>query len=158
MNNRVKTPLTEHFTLEEFTKSASHPEIKNVPNATQKENIIRVAEWLEILRARYNELYPREDGKETPIIINSGFRSKMLNYAVGGSPTSNHLEGCAVDIKCQDCEQAVKFITILLQEFKKRNGARFDELFIEKLGVRFWVHFAVRKDKNRCKVSCYTAD
>ena len=87
--------LTPHFTYKEMTASKSHPEVRNVPDEKQVENLITVCLWLEKLRDRYNKHYPSEDGKEQPIKINSGYRSPMLNRAVGGQVDSNHLTGCA---------------------------------------------------------------
>ena len=87
-----------------------------------------------------------------PIVITSGYRSLEVNKKVGGSPTSNHLTGCAVDIRCVGVEQAIRYAAILLDtadEWKKD----FDELFIERNRKgRYWVHFAVRPKDNRCRV------
>ena len=49
--------LTEHFTLKEFTRSSSHPEIYNVPPPSAVENLRRVCMWLEKMRDIYNTLY-----------------------------------------------------------------------------------------------------
>ena len=87
--------LSEHFTLGEVTRSR-HTEIDNIPSRVAIENLKRVCVWLEELRARYNQRYVLPE--EEPIIITSGYRSPELNRKVGGSPTSNHLTGCAVDI------------------------------------------------------------
>ena len=86
-----------------------------------------------------------------PVIITSGFRSEDVNRAVGGSPTSNHLTGCAVDIRCAGFEQAVRYATILL-DIADDTRQDYDELFIErKKGGRYWLHFAVRPEDNRRK-------
>jgi len=156
--------LTPHFTLGEMTASKSHPEVKNEPRPEQIMNLITVCQWLEKLREEYNKRYAqmrneegerRNDSPEQPIVINSGFRSKMLNYAVGGEPDSNHLTGCAADIRCKDCTQAVRYAAILIELFQEAKK-EWDEIIIEKKGVRFWVHFAVRPERNRCKVTCIT--
>ena len=143
--------LTPHFSLEEMVRSTSHPEITNKPTPLQVENLTRVCQWLEKMREVYNQA---NDGKEQPVKISSGFRSKMLNRAVGGVNDSNHLDGNAADIVCRDCKQAVEYAFILLILFRQA-GQQFDELFIERKGVRYWVHFAVREFNNRGKCSVY---
>ena len=145
--------LTPHFTLGEMTASKSHPEVKNEPTEPQIMNLITVCQWLEKLRTEFNDRYA--EGKELPIIINSGFRSKMLNYVVGGEQDSNHLTGCAADIRCKDCTQAVRYAALLIELFQKAKKD-WDEIIIEKKRVTFWLHFAVRPERNRCKVTCIT--
>ena len=101
--------ISEHFTLGELTKTKTG--IDNVPNEEQVNNLKRLCGWLEQLRRRWNNLYG--DGDD-PIIINSGFRSPEVNKAVGGWAQSNHLTGCAVDIRCVGIEQAIRYATLLL--------------------------------------------
>ena len=146
--------LTEHFTLGEMTASKSHPEVPNNPDEKQIENLRFVCHWLENLRDAYNTFYPSEDGKEQPIKISSGYRSKMLNYVVGGVSDSNHLTGCAADIVCKDCKQAIRYAAILIDIFRHDERFLWDEIIIERKGVKFWLHFAIRPEKNRGKVTC----
>ena len=101
--------LSEHFSLGELTKTKTG--IENVPNEEQVKNLKRLCGWLERLRKRWNDLYG--DGDD-PICINSGFRSKEVNKAVGGVPNSNHTTGCAVDIRCMGPEQAFRYASLLL--------------------------------------------
>ena len=81
--------LTEHFTLEELTIT-SHRQFDNTPNADEIANLTRLAEFLERVKAKLG-------GK--PIMINSGFRSKQVNDAVGSKDTSQHRIGCAADFR-----------------------------------------------------------
>ena len=91
----------------------------------------------------------RDDKGEEPIIITSGYRSPEVNRAVGGSPTSNHLTGCAVDIRCVGIEQALRYANILL-DIADGTKQDYDELFIERSKQgRYWIHFAVRPKDNR---------
>ena len=97
----------------------------------------------------------RERGgrRDMPLIITSGYRSPEVNKAVGGAPTSNHLTGCAVDIRCVGIEQALRYACILLDiaDGTKRD---YDELFIERSKQgRYWVHCAVRPKENRIKTA-----
>jgi hypothetical protein len=81
--------LTEHFTLEELTHT-DHREFDNEPNDAELENIKRLAEFLEEVKTVLG-------GK--PIMVNSAFRSKQVNDAVGSKDTSQHRIGCAADIR-----------------------------------------------------------
>ena len=135
--------LSPHFTLGELCKTRTG--IENVPNEAQVENLKRLCRWLEQLRRRWNNLYG--DGDD-PIVINSGFRSPEVNKAVGGVPTSNHLTGCAVDIRCIGMEQALRYASILL-DLSDLNKEDYDELLIEQKRNVIWIHFAVRPSGNR---------
>ena len=141
INTNMK--LSEHFTLRELTKTKT--KIENVPNEEQVANLKRLCKWLEKLRKRWNDLYGEGDD---PIIINSGFRSPEVNKAVGGVPTSNHLTGCAVDIRCVGMEQALRYAAILL-DISDLNKEDYDELLIERKRNVIWIHFAVRPSGNR---------
>ena len=134
--------LSPHFTLGELTKSSSHPDIYNVPTHEAIANLKRVCEWLEVLRKRYN----------APIIINSGYRSPQLNKKIGGVANSNHLTGCAVDIRVENMEQLIRYAAILL-DYADESHQEFDELLVEKNRYgAIWLHFAVRFRENRHKV------
>ena len=137
-NNKLQ--LSEHFSLGEFTKS-NYPEVYNIPSHVVIENMKRVCGWLEAIRQA-----------QGPIVINSGYRSPQLNKRVGGVNTSNHLTGCAVDIRCSGIEQAIEYAAILIG-YARESQQDYDELFIEKNRYgRCWVHFAVRPKDNRRKV------
>ncbi len=91
-------------------------------------------------------------GGEAPIVINSAFRSAAVNKAVGGAATSNHLTGCAADIRVSGMEQALRYAVILL-DLSDENREDFDELLIERNARgAIWLHFAVRESGNRRKL------
>ena len=88
---------------------------------------------------------------EEPIIITSGYRSPELNRKVGGSPTSNHLTGCAMDIRVAGIEQAMRYAVILM-DYADETKQDYDELLIERnRSGGYWLHFAVRPKDNRRK-------
>ena len=140
--------LTPHFTLGEMTKTSYKTKDGNIPSHVAIENLKRLCGWLEMLRDVWNERYGEGDD---PIIINSGYRSWEVNKRAGGVATSNHLVGCAADIKCLGKEQALRYAVILL-DIADESQEDFDELIIEVRGSRVWVHFAVRPKGNRRKV------
>ena len=149
MNNQ--TNLSEHFTLGEVTKTSVKTAGNNIPSHVAIENLKNLCEnWLEELRYSHNTLYGEKD---EPIIITSGYRSPEVNKAVGGAPTSNHLTGCAVDIRCAGIEQAIRYACILL-DISDGTKQDYDELFIERSKQgRYWIHFAVRPKENRRKTA-----
>ena len=155
------TKLSEHFSLEEMCKTKVN--LENVPNEAQVENLKRLCGWLEMLRSEWNKRYgglspdpslSREGSRdqEEPIIINSGYRSEAVNKAVGGVKGSNHLTGCAADIRVAGIEQLVRYATILL-DISDESQEDFDELLLERSPRGgYWLHFAVRPSGNRRKV------
>ena len=152
-----KTKLSEHFTLGELTKT--NVKLENMLNEAQVENLKRVCQWLEELREKNSltpDPSPKGEGsryKETPIIINSGYRSPQVNRAVGGAPNSNHLTGCAVDIHVTGIEQLIRYAAILLDISDERQE-NFDELLLERSPKgSYWLHFAVRPSGNRRRVN-----
>lgn len=83
------TQLSVHFTLEELTHT-DHREFDNTPNPAETANLIRLAGLLEDVKIALG-------GK--PVMINSAFRCKQVNDAVGSKDTSQHRIGCAADIR-----------------------------------------------------------
>ena len=81
--------LSPHFTLDELTHT-DHRELDNTPNEAETENLRRLAAFLEEVKSVLG-------GK--PIMVNSAFRSKAVNDAVGSKDTSQHRVGCAADIR-----------------------------------------------------------
>ena len=156
--------LSPHFTLGELTKTSYKTEDENIPSRVAIENLKNLCEnWLEDLRYSYNTLYSRNSPQDTVaepaealgpsegIIINSGYRSPEVNKRAGGSATSNHLTGCAVDIRVGGFEQAIRYASILL-DISDGTKQDYDELYIERNGAgRYWIHFAVRPKDNRRK-------
>ena len=139
--------LSPHFTLGELTTS-SHRDVYNIPTHEAIANLKRVCQWLEVLRERYNTKYSDNE----PIVINSGYRSPQLNRKVGGVSTSNHLSGCAVDIRVAGKEQLLRYATILL-DYADETHQDFDELLLERnRHGALWLHFAVRPTQNRRKI------
>ena len=84
--------LTPHFTLEELTASeaADRNGWDNTPNEQELANLKRLADFLEQVKAVLG-------GK--PIMVNSAFRSKLVNDSVGSKDSSQHRVGCAADIR-----------------------------------------------------------
>ena len=154
--------LSEHFTLAEMCKTSAKTAdgrsaqgdallAKNIPSHVHIENLKRLCGWLEMLRSEWNKRYGEGDD---PIIINSGYRSEAVNKAVGGVKGSNHLIGCAADIRVAGMEQALRYAVILL-DISDESQEDFDELLLERSPKgSYWLHFAVRppSQENRRKI------
>ena len=61
------------------------------------------------------------------------------------------MKGCAVDIRCMGVEQAIRYMAIIL-DIADQKRQDFDELFLEKRGTVYWLHFAARPKDNRRKI------
>ena len=118
------TKLTEHFTLEELTVT-DHREFDNTPNDSEKANLERLALFLEQVKKVLG-------GK--PIMVNSAFRCKQVNDAVGSKDTSQHRIGCAADIRVPSMtpDQVVKAVIA--------SGIGYDQLIRE---FDRWTHISV---------------
>ena len=82
--------ITKSFSYDEmvFSQTALRKGIRNEPDATQMENLLRLCNLLEDARTLLG----------CPLHVDSGFRSQILNAAVGGSPISAHMDGRAADV------------------------------------------------------------
>lgn len=140
--------MTPHFTLEELTHT-DHRQYDNTPNEQELANLKRLALFLEDVKEVL-------DGK--PIMVNSAFRSKQVNDAVGSKDSSQHRIGCAVDIRVPGLtpDQVVRAIIAsglpydqLIREFDRwthvsipntpEAAPRRQALIIDKTGTRAFV-------------------
>ena len=144
------TQLTPHFTLEELTASeaADRNGWDNTPNEQELENLKRLADFLEQVKVVLG-------GK--PIMVNSAFRSKLVNDSVGSKDTSQHRIGCAADIRVPGMtpDEVVKAVIAaqlpydqVIREFdrwvhisvpsKPMDKPRHQALIIDKQGTRIY--------------------
>ena len=116
--------LSEHFTLEELTFT-DHREFDNTPNADETANLNRLASFLEQVKTVLG-------GK--PVMINSAFRCKQVNDAVGSKDTSQHRIGCAADLRIPGMtpDEVVKAIMA--------SGIGYDQIIRE---FDRWTHISV---------------
>lgn len=129
--------MTKNFTLEELLRSsfAFKNELSNTPNDKQLQNMRVSVLALEYLRAYFGNV---------PIVVSSGFRSHEVNRAVGGSPTSSHIDGQAYDIiimnKKSMKENALSII---------RSDINFDQIIVYKS----FIHLGLGPKKRRQLIS-----
>ena len=138
--------LSEHFSLEELTHT-DHREFDNTPNDVELENLKRMAEFLEEVRSLLGK----------PLLINSCFRSELVNNSVGSKSSSQHRVGCATDFRVNGMtpDEVVKAIIAsdlnfdqIIREFDRwthisipnsiHNLPRKQALIIDKKGTRLY--------------------
>ena len=119
--------LSNSFTLEQLTFSfeGRRRGLDNTPNAEQVANLAELAMALE----RVQTLLAH------PLIIHSAFRSPKVNSAVGGSPTSAHMEGYAADIVCPSFGTPIEVCKAVIG-----SGIPFDQVIYE---YKSWCHLSV---------------
>lgn len=115
----MRTPITENFTYEEFEQSEKADEL-GIDNKISDEKI-RFAIRLLVL----NVLQPLRDKVGRPIVINSGYRTKELNKAIGGYKYSQHMRGEAADCHCGCTLQVLMFAQTIL-----RHSIPFDQMVL----------------------------
>lgn len=118
--------LSPNFTLEELTVSdaAARRGLDNQPTPEHLENLKRLASFLEEVRGLFGK----------PILVNSAYRSKEVNDAVGGSKNSQHCLGCAADIRVPGMTPKQVVTAVINSKLK------FDQV-IEEFGS--WTHISI---------------
>ena len=124
--------LSEHLSLSEVTRSdmAKRKGISNTPTPEHIENFKKLAE---------NIFEPIRKHFGVPILISSGYRSKELNTAIGGSLTSQHCQGKAIDI---DMDASSSGVTNKMVFDFIKDKLSYDQLIFE-FGTKDapdWVH------------------
>ena len=120
----MQNKLSEHFSLDELTHT-DHRQFDNTPNADEMANLFRLASFLEEVKVVLG-------GK--PIMVNSAFRCKLVNDAVGSKDTSQHRIGCAADIRVPGMtpDEVVKAVIA--------SGIGYDQIIRE---FDRWTHISV---------------
>jgi len=116
--------LSEHFTLAELTRT-DHRALDNTPDADALANLQRLAEFLEQVR---------EVLGGRAVMVNSAFRSKAVNDAVGSKDTSQHRLGCAADIRVPGMTPDAVVRAV------RASGLAYDQLIKE---FDAWTHISI---------------
>ena len=122
--------MSKYFTLEEMTRSQTAARLgyDNIPNATQKRDLLRLMDYLDGIREAFGE----------PIKVTSGFRSWDVNSAVGGVKKSQHLAGQAADIVPAKSPERLRELFDII---RRRGG--YQQVIYERKGQSVWVHVAI---------------
>jgi len=143
--------ISAHITLKEATTSADA--IRNgIDNTPNEEEIVAMKLLAEKIFEPLRTYISMKRGKDSPIHINSFFRSKLVNEKIGGSATSQHCKGEAIDIECAypDFNNKDLFLAI-------KDKSSFDQLIWEfsdptNPEMPAWVHVSYSKNKNRKEI------
>ena len=122
--------MTPHFSLAELTHT-DHRSLDNTPNAAELANLKKLAEFLEVVKTTLG-------GKS--IMINSAFRSKAVNDAVGSKDTSQHRQGLACDFKVPGMTPDAVVRTIIAAKLP------FDQIIRE---FDAWTHISISDTPRR---------
>jgi len=119
--------LSNSFTLEQltFSETAVRKGLDNVPNPEQVANLTELAQSLERVQSFLGH----------PIHISSAFRSPKVNSAVGGSPTSAHMDGYAADLTCEAYGNPLQVCQAIAS-----SDIPYDQVIFE---YESWCHFSI---------------
>lgn len=133
----MATKLTPNFSLEELTVSPTAKKL-GLPNTPTQEHIANMKyvceKILEPVRAHFGK----------PVQVNSSYRSPAVNKAVGGSPTSQHSNGEAVDFEIPGIPNKqladwvadnLEFDQVILEFYNAKDGANSG-----------WVHASIKRN------------
>jgi zinc D-Ala-D-Ala carboxypeptidase len=136
----MATQLTPHFALEEFTASqtAARQGLNNQPDEPALANLKRTAELMEKVRVVLGN---------RPVLISSGYRSPQVNAAVGGSSSSAHMSGLAVDFTCPGFGTPRDICRALSP---RMGELEIDQLILEHDG---WCHLGLTVGAPRCQLA-----
>lgn len=133
--------ITNNFTLEELTRSttADSKGIDNTPPVDAKAYLVELCVMI---------LQPIRDAYKQPITVTSGYRSKALNNAVGGSKSSQHLRGQAADITVG--QRGNKTLFELIKQMIKDKKITVGQLIDEK--NYSWIHVSLPTEKHKNEI------
>lgn len=144
----LQKKLSDNFTLGEMIASDTAKKLKidNTPT------LLAIAHLEELCK---NLLQPIRDAWGKPIKVTSGYRCYRLNRAVGGSPTSAHPLGWAVDIKPASGSYAEfeKFVV----DFLKKSDLKWDQVISETAngGKSKWLHIGIKNGAGKQRMQIF---
>ena len=129
-----------YFTITElcYSETAKAKGIDNSPTTEVRANLVTLVN---------NLLDPLREAWKSPIRVTSGYRCGVLNKAVGGSTTSAHLYGLAVDIV--PVNGRIKDFKEFCATYFADKKQRFDQVILETKGAREWVHIGLSTKDGR---------
>lgn len=142
--------ITTNFHMSELIRSttAAKRGINNEPTERHKNNLIESTK---------NLFQPTRDALGHPVVISSGYRSGALNKSVGGSDTSAHSEGFAIDFTCPGYGDTRKTAEFLVKYYKEK-GIKYDQLILEfPDSSGSWIHLGYKNNAGKQRQQVLTA-
>ena len=138
--------MAKYFVYSEFIKSdtAKRLNIDNTPTEEYiQDNILELMKVMDVIRERWTSYCEENHLSKPQIIVNSGYRCEALNKAVGGSKTSAHRIGSAVDFEAQNGRNGELFNLIV--NMIEKGEIKCSQLIWEKGDKQNpdWIHFAL---------------
>lgn len=150
--------MGKYFTISELCESAKADElgIVNIPNEEETQHLEELIEVIDRVREGWTELCEKNGWGRASIRTNSGFRCEALNKAVGGSKTSAHRIGYAIDFEPNN-QKNKEFYDFMIN-WLRDNKQPFDQLINEKPrnGVPSWIHFGLKNRKGEQRGQIFT--
>ena len=137
----------KYFTIEELCKSETAERL-DIDNAPSEEIISNLTYFVDRI------LDPLREAWGSAILVNSGFRCELLNKAIGGSKTSAHKTGWAVDLypKNGKMEDFKKFVIDFF------NGKMWDQIVLETDGNKVWIHIGLFNNSGKQRRQIFSID
>lgn len=137
--------MGKYFTIKELCKTSTN--IDNTPSAKIINNLNKLIEVLDDIREEWTKVCNINGWGNGAIIVNSGYRSTMVNKAVGGVANSEHLLGFAVDIVPSNGKNLELYN--MIRDYLLINDIPFSQLINEKPinGIPSWIHFSINGKK-----------
>lgn len=141
--------MGKYFTIDELCKSSTGKSLglDNTPNDEIKSHLEELISVIDKIREEWTEIVKKNNWGSPAIYVHSGYRSEAVNKAIGGSKTSEHMLGYAVDFEPVN-QKNLEFWKFMV-DYLKRNNIPFSQLINEKpiCGVPSWIHFSINGKK-----------
>lgn len=137
----------KYFTIEELCQSEAAERL-NIDNTPTEEIIANLTYFTNRI------LDPLREAWGSAILVNSGFRCELLNKALGGSKTSAHKIGWAVDLYPKN-EKMEEFKRFVINFF---NGRMWDQIILESDGNIEWIHIGLFNNSGKQRRQIFSID
>ena len=139
--------MGKYFTISELTKSitATAKKIDNTPTEEIKQHLEELIEVIDPIREEWTKLCTEKGWDNPKIRTNIGYRCPILNKVIGGSKTSAHMTGYAIDFEPDN--QKMNEFWDFIRDYLTKNNIPFDQCIREFDSGMEWFHFGLKNLK-----------